>query len=210
MDPMDLISFDDPQEFLGTSTPATMDSTDSTELMFFDDAPDPQPATTSSSRADVNSSMEPEPLSPTVAYMIFCLRYLGCNVDSIFRIIESYRLDINHAGVARYIKKHGLIEHHQSMNAHPSGREILSRSNGNTLTIDFVEGKPVELVVSCDSVSALSPYKTVTIVTEEGQEISTEVTDGKLRFLADGTKWAVLTKTARKAARKEAREAARV
>lgn len=138
---------------------------------------------TSMSQAAIESSMgwKWNFRSRIACYMIFCLQYLGCDIESIFRVLQSYNLGGTISDVARYIEEGQLLQHSETMYP-PNCRKLYYRSTGTTLEIDFAQGKPVQLVLSANCISPLSSRKLVTIVTLDGQKLITVAVDGHLRI----------------------------
>lgn len=151
----------------------------------------PQLATTLSSGTAVQSSMGPNfGLTPIACFVIFCLHFLDCDLEGIFRVLESYGWDATILDVARYIEQEGLIKYHETTGLR-HGRTAYIRSPGTTLRIDFREWRPVHLAIRASSITALSPKEIMPVVTSDGHQIITVITDGELRCWSAGATWTV-------------------
>ena len=115
--------------------------------------------------------------SPIACLMIDCLQFLGCEVEDIFRVLESYDMGGTISDVACYIEEEEFSQHHE-FDAHLESQMTFG-TEGMT-KVDFDEGKPVRLVVSAGWIPPLSPKETVSI-RAGAQEIITKFVGGEFR-----------------------------
>lgn len=113
-------------------------------------------------------------------FIIFCLHFLGCDMESIFCVLESYQLGGTIADVARYIKEEKLVQYHE-IALPPDGRSVYNRGTDTTFIADFSQGRPVQLMVHASWISQLPSRKIVTVITLDGENIITIAVQGHLR-----------------------------
>lgn len=122
----------------------------------------------------------------TLAYMIiFSLRYYGCDVESIFRVLRSYGFNDTRDSIARYIEEDKIIEHLDE-HWHPNeGKKVHTRRMGMGITftvvaIDFARGLPTKIKINCRRLPALTPTEYINVQAADGRKISTSVTSGQV------------------------------
>lgn len=135
-----------------------------------------------SSFETISTPLSMEFRSPTACFMIFCLHFLGCDVESIFRVLDSYDLGYTISEIVRFIEEEDLIQYKEILAPVPERRMTYTRSTGTILTVDFAQGRPEMLVVSATCISALSPRKIVNNVTPDGRQVVTVIVEGQLQF----------------------------
>lgn len=116
--------------------------------------------------------------SPIAAFMIIALQYAGCDVDSIFRVLQSYDQGGTIFDVARYIEEERLPQYRLGSCA---DGQIAHNQRTGTITIDHAEGRPVRFVVTARWIEALIPNGIVIATTPDGREFITLVLEGELQ-----------------------------
>lgn len=151
------------------------------------------------------SSAEQHFSSPIAFLIIKYLRYFGCELSSIFRVLQSFDLGGTPYDVARYIHEEQLPQYHED-EPRPDGSftfiqryyEYETRPYGSITSIqtpsDYIisvvsaQGRPVLLDVCHSHIMGLIPREMVCADTPDGRKIVTIVIEGLLRCAALG--WA--------------------
>lgn len=149
---------------------------------FSENSQDFPPTTTSSSQAAIQQSTGSKFSSPVACSMILCLHFLGCDIETIFWVLGSYDLGGTISDVASHIEEEQLPRHDE-FDAPPDGRITYARSTGTTLTIDYAQGEPMQIMISGPNFSKFSlPRPSVVVITsDDGRKIVTRVAEGYLQ-----------------------------
>lgn len=129
------------------------------------------------------SSAEANLRCPIADLIISGLQYLGCDIESIFRVLQSYEMGGTILDVARSIEE-GHIRQYHGFIIPPDGRRIRHRSWGGTITIDFAKGKPILFEINSSRISTIYPNEIVSAATGDDRQIVTRISDGQLRCWA--------------------------
>ncbi|MCJ1427657.1 hypothetical protein MMC29_005561, partial [Sticta canariensis] len=113
-------------------------------------------------------------------FMIFCLHYLGCELDIISQVLASFDLGSSRLNIARYIKEAKLLRYDEMTGA-PNTRRTFNRGTRFSLTVDFAQGRPVQLIATGGLFSTFSLGKMVSFVSN-GRTIVTIFVEGHLQF----------------------------
>lgn len=141
-------------------------------------AQDPSLAATSSEA--VVQPLETDVRSSIACFMILCLHYLGCDLHIISQVLVSFDLRSSRLNIARYIKDANLLRYDE-ITGSPDTRRTFNSGKRFSLTIDFAQGRPVQLIASGSVFSTLSPCKMVSFVSN-GRKIVTIFVGGHLQF----------------------------
>lgn len=145
-----------------------------------ENARDSSPAATSPSSEAVAQPLEPGFRSTIACFMIFCLHYLGCELDIISQALESFDLHSSSLNISRYIKDANLLRYDE-ITGSPDTRRTFNRGARFSLTVDFAQGRPVQLIATGSLFSTFSPSKTVSFVSN-GRKIVVIFVEGHLQF----------------------------
>lgn len=119
--------------------------------------------------------------APIAGLIIHCLYFLGCETDSIFRVLESHNLCDSVDLVARYIEEIKPLRHHE-YGPFPEGRRThFEPHTGTTCITDFSGNLPEQYIIRGKWISKLVPKTIVWAPTQDGREIITTVKEGELR-----------------------------
>lgn len=156
------------------------------------------PSSSFSDEPATESSAEQHFSSPIAFLIIKCLRYLGCELSSIFRVLQSFDLGGTPSDVARYIHEEQLPQYHED-EPRPDGSvtfiqryyeyetrpysSITSSQSPSDYWISVVsaQGRPVLLAVCHSRIMGLIPREIVCADTPDDRKIVTIVTEGLLR-----------------------------
>ena len=144
-----------------------------------ENAQDPSPAATFSSEAAVEP-LEPGFRSTIACFMIFCLHYLACELDVISQMLASFDLHSSRLNIARYIEDAKLLRYDQ-ITGSPNTRRTFNNGPRFSLTVDFAQGRPVQLIATGGLFSTFSSGKMVSLVSN-GRKIVTIFVEGHLQF----------------------------
>lgn len=120
--------------------------------------------------------------SPIACLMIIFLHYLGCDVESIFHVIQAHDLGGTVSDVTRYIEEGQLSQY--EFQSRPDGRQTYTNGRGYKITIEFANGRPVRYVMSSDQIRTIFPSEIVSATTPDGRQIITIVREGQVRCCA--------------------------
>ena len=143
-----------------------------------ENAQDPSLAATSSEA--VVQPLEPGFRSTIACFMSFCLHYLGCELDIISQVLASFDLGSPTLNIARYIKDANLLRYDE-ITGTPDTRRTFNHGTRFSLTVDFAQGRPVQLIAKGGLFSTFSPSKMVSFVSN-GRKIVAIFVEGHLQF----------------------------
>lgn len=126
------------------------------------------------------------------------LRYLDCDIESIFSVLESYDQGGTVLDVARYIEAQNILPYHEIF---PRGvavgdpqkepslldrtpnhqRTYNTGTRDTTFVVDYARELPVKFVAKSRYIRTLFPREIVSVGTSDGQKIITIVVDGQVR-----------------------------
>lgn len=120
-------------------------------------------------------------------YIVFGLRFLGCQVRSIYSVLRSYGFrcsirDVKHC-VRRYkLRKHDTVAH--PVNGLTVRNETSKSGMECTWTAKYVRGRPKVMIVNHAMLRARTPEFGQLLSTAEGDQITVEATQGRLQMRA--------------------------
>lgn len=135
----------------------------------------------------------------TAELIILGLQYLGCDIESIFSVLESYDQGGTVFDVARYIEAQNLIRYHEIMlrgvavrdpQEEPSlldpippdyRRTSFTVRRGTAIAVYYARGLPIKFEADARYIRTLFPREIVSVGTSDGQKIITIVVDGQVR-----------------------------
>lgn len=123
--------------------------------------------------------------SPTACLIIFSLQFLGCDIESIFSVLESYNQGGTIFDVARYIKALNLLQHHEISPSPPDGQKTYKHDSlpwGTTIVIDYARGWPVRFVAKSKCIRSMVPREIVGVSMSDGRKITTIVATGQVHI----------------------------
>lgn len=117
--------------------------------------------------------------TPTACVIIFSLQFLGCDIESIFSVLESYDQGGTIFDVARYIKALNLLQHHEF--SPPDGQQTYNNLPwGTTIVIDYARGWPVKFVAKSKCIRTMVPRQIVGVSMCDGRKVITIVVEGEV------------------------------
>ncbi|MCJ1423706.1 hypothetical protein MMC29_001590 [Sticta canariensis] len=119
-------------------------------------------------------------------FIIFCLHFLGCDIENISHVLEAYDVGDTIVDVASYIEQEKMVRFHQIPTPQGDQSTYTSRSSGTIVTIKYAQGRPERLEVKGPRDLTSSPRGVVTAVTSDGKKIITMAAGRRFRCRAGG------------------------
>lgn len=120
-----------------------------------------------------------------VCTIIVSLDHLGCADDSIFSLLQSYRLEHRMDYVIGCIEdKEVMAKFDELERPDGSGRVVHHLGANLTMSIDYADGRAVEMKTECPELPGPDfpiPNENVIVKAADGRKISTTITDQQLR-----------------------------
>lgn len=121
--------------------------------------------------------------SSLACFIVFCLHFLGCDIENISHVLEAYDVGDTIVDVASYIEQEQLVRFYEITTPQGDQRTRI-RSSDTRVTVDYVQGIPEQLEVKGPRILTSSPRDMVTVVTSDGQKILTMVVGRRFRCRA--------------------------
>ncbi|MCJ1424042.1 hypothetical protein MMC29_001929 [Sticta canariensis] len=120
------------------------------------------------------------------ASIVFGLSLFGCKLRSIYNFLYSYGFKYSLRAVMLLVPRHQIK---YSDDAHPhDGRYsftgMVESGSQSSMTVDYVNGKPIAFIHTYKPLPALAPLYGQTVSTVDGRRIIVQLTAGQLQIRA--------------------------
>lgn len=125
------------------------------------------------------------PWDPRASYIVFGLRFLGCQVQSIYSVLRSYGFRCSIRDIKRCVHYYRLGRHDKvahPLNGYTIRKMILKSGIGCTWTVRYVHGRPKMMIVKHAVLRAQTPDFGQLLSSADGDQITVEITQGRLQM----------------------------